>query len=1705
MDSDITDTATAPQGGQGDVDAGAYEVLRRRLSAQAGELVRRAEALNARRTEEFGSTGLRLLATEQVRTEHASVPRDLVAVGEKLLFGFERGPGARGEAALDDVLLVRDAGPEGGGPEGGGTQDARPDDTESDRGGPEDPGAPVPAPTLLDDEGFRREFSSLHRYFRDARLLRLRRAGGRLLAVFRTGENAEDLRVLRWALGADGSPGAFLDARGERDHVFPATHDFEWTVAGREAHVPGRHPHIAIGKGGSLFVDTLGGTLTVKVTDDTESPDGIYEEPVDEPLQSLADADVEYAEAGPLVLLRVRPYKETDWRYLVFNSLLGSVQRLDSIGPACHRLPEDQGIIFPGGYYLTTGTAKTFDTAEELTEPVFEGAVRSPNGEDVLYVFRSRDGLRSLLLPYNLIRQEVATPLTGRGHALLDDGTLILLRDNPDGPARVHPFQRWQTPYVSDTHAAARPAGTGPLARTGNADLVRGISDCLALAHGVQDMTPTTAVYAQLAADCARAEDRYHWLSDPELGALGAPLAELRATAHQVLAEFTAVQDLTRRAADALEETAGRITALVRRVRGEAPGSASAWVERLAELRQAHGRLASVGEMRYADVERIAELSARTEDDIATAAQRAVSFLARENAFDGYHEAIAGLVADAEALETVRDASAVTDRLAAMTEGLATVADVVAGLDIGDATVRTSILERIAEVLGGANRARATLEARRRELLSKEGRAEFAAEFALLGQAVTGALAAADSPEACDDQLARLLLQLENLESRFAEFDDFLAELAERRTEVYEAFSARKQTLQDERARRAERLAESAGRVLETIARRVTALDDLDAVHTYFASDPMVAKIRRTADELRGLGDPVRAEELDGRLKAARQEAGRALRDRTELYADGGSVIKLGRHRFAVNTQPFDLTLVPSGEGLVFALTGTDYRAPVTDPAFTAARPYWEQLLPSENAAVYRAEHLAARLLDEHGASRLAALSDAELARLVGESAAEAYDEGYTRGVHDEDATAILAALLRLHADAGLLRHASAVRAAAQLFWAYGSDEARRTSWTRRAVSLARARDTFGLAPAIAVLQEEWAAAIGSPSPSAPAHAVAAYLFDELTTGPAGFVVGATVRAFLDAFHRAVGPDAYADDLAALGDDPAARRQLVEGWLAPFAETTGAGLGDGDLAEAVAVELCPQLERYVCDAPLTKRLEGLLGDHPRIAGGGVLTVRIDELLARTAEFRADTVPGFRAYQRLRTSLVTAERGRLRLDDHRPRVMSAFVRNRLLDEVYLPLIGDSLAKQLGTADADRRTDSQGLLLLVSPPGYGKTTLMEYVADRLGLVLVKVSGPNLGHDVTSLDPDRAPSATARQEVEKINFALEAGNNTLLYLDDIQHTSPGLLQKFIPLCDATRRIEGVRDGEPRSYDLRGKRFAVCMAGNPYTESGEQFRIPDMLANRADVWNLGEVFSGREDVFALSFVENALTANPVLAPLAGRSRDDLALLVRLAGGSDPAARAEHLEHSYSAVELDRILAVLRHLLTARDTVLAVNAAYIASAAQTDATRTEPPFRLQGSYRNMNKIAERIAPVMNDEELSAVIDDHYAGEAQTLTTGAEANLLKLAALRSTLTAEQAERWAAIRGSHVRTQALGGPEDDPSPGSQPRSSRGDPISRAVAALGLLAERIAAVETAIRRAADDRLLLAGAQGGVNGGAVEDRAVPDRRGKITNTPH
>ncbi|MFI9844284.1 DNA repair ATPase [Nonomuraea sp. NPDC051941] len=1613
-----------------ELEAGTYEVLRNRLQAQAKTLTAAAEALNGARLKVFGGAELRLLGTERIRTENNCVPRDIVSLGDVMLFGYNVFIGLKPETAVADVFAVHRFSRDG---------DAFRFDADKLE--------------TLDDPAFKKDFAELYRYYKETRLQQLRRVEGKLLAVFQTGP--ADLRVLRWTVDNGGVP-KYVDNRGERDHTFPPSHDFEWTPTTRDDHVLGRHPHISIE--GEVFVETVGGDLTIKIENNTETGAGIYAEPVAEPLQSLADADVEYARVGPLVLMRIRPYKETEWRHLVFNTRTKAVIRLDGLGQACQRLPEDQGLIFPGGYYLATGASKTFDT--DVTDLEFERVVRSPNGEDVLYVFHARGDGRSLLLPYNVIRKEVANPIVCHGYSLFDDGTMVVFRAISDEPTRVHPMQVWQTPYVSDTYAAAQPAGTGPLERIGNAELVRGISDCLSVSRMVEEMAASAGTFEGLIAACTRTFDSYHWLEEH---GLSGPLADVRATAEQVLDEYENVEQLTRQAAEALTAASEETTHLVREARADSPVTADAWVDTLATLRRAQGRLVTLRETRYIDLAGLDALSSSVTEELASVGRRAVEFLQGADAFTAYHAAVEELAAGAAAIGTVAEAAPVADRLAAQAEGLEVVTEVVGSLDIADATVRTSILGRIAEVLGGVNRARAILDGRRRELLGTEGRAAFAAEFALLGQAITGALAMADTPAKCDEQLGRLMLQLETLESRFGEFDDFAAQLSAKREDVYEAFSARKQTQLDDLARRADRVFASAERILGSITRRLGALASLDDVNTYFATDPMVAKVRSAAVELRSLGDAVRAEELDGRVKSAQQEAGRALRDRLDLFSDGGETLRLGRHRFAVNTQPIDLTLVPHGSGsnepgsgrehervsMHFAITGTDYRSPVP-ASFADTRPFWDQLLVSETPEVYRGEHLAASLLDS--LSPGAVLEDA-----VRQAVESRYDEGYERGVHDHDAAAILDVLVRLRSGAGLLRYPAEVRAAAQLFWAFGLDEVSRKTFTTRAVSLVRARAVFGPTPALDSLAVELETLIADfvgglrppvPDPTVTRAGLAGeYLVEELGSSPFGFVTGKAARDLLDGFRQTLGPAKLREFEDELKSVPLPERlQLAHAWMAAYHQGP-------EVAEAIAVQLC-DVPRHDSSAAVHETVEGLLGAHPRIKDRK-LDIRLDELLTRTRRFRQERVPAYRAYQRRRSELVEAERHRLRLDEYKPKVMSAFVRNRLLDEVYLPLIGDNLAKQLGAAGAGKRTDQMGLLLLISPPGYGKTTLMEYVASRLGLVFVKVNGPALGHEVTSLDAADAPDATARQEVEKISFALETGNNTLLYLDDIQHTSPELLQKFISLCDAQRRIEGVWNGRTRTYDLRGKRFAVCMAGNPYTESGQRFRIPDMLANRADVWNLGDVLSGKDDLFALSYVDNALTSNPVLASLSGRDRADVELLVRLARG-DTTVQPDQLRHPYSKPELDQILSVLAKLVRVQEVVLANNQAYIASAAQSDAARTEPPYRLQGSYRNMNKLAERIVPAMNDAELEAVIDDHYLGEAQTLTTDAEANLLKLAELRGRLTPAQAGRWAEIKTAYLKAKALGGADDDP-------------MARAVGALGLLADRVSEVGTAIREA------------------------------------
>jgi hypothetical protein len=1603
---------------------GAYEVLRRRLGDQGGRLRGLADALNQQRLAEFGDSRLEVTGRFRIRSENNCVGRDIVQVGpDLLLFGYNVFLGLKTQTRVEDVFgLYRLV-------QAGEGYDVVPVEAKG---------------SFLAQAAFVHDFGELYAYYKHARLLQLIKVGDKLLASFQIGERSTDVRVFRWAVARDGAL-TYLDARGERDIALPPPFDFEWTRATRDMAVSGRHSHLNILD--TLFVETTGGDLTIKVENNTESGQGIYSEPVDDSTQSLDDAQFDFVRVGSLVLLKVLPYRETTWRGLIYNTLTGTITRNDAIVQACVQLPEDHGIIFPGGYYLQSGEHKAFDAAMQGMQ--FKRAIRSPNGEDVLYIFYEREGGRSALFVYNTIQRVLQTPVFGHGYAFLHDGRMVLFHAEGTEPTRIHPMQVWQTPFSSDEFAASRPPGNTFMGRIGNAELVRGISNLFDLARTIEGQDVSVQRYQRLVQDTRRLFDAHHWLDDAQCDGAAGLLREISATGESVLDEYEKVQSIRQQSARAMAQAQAGQKALLARLQPENWTEVQAFVEALNAISTQRGHLLTIRDYRYIDTDVIDAMTAALQeahDRIGTATGQ---FLGGEQALAPLGARLQVLDEAAQQAESARVLDEQLAGMRAMAADLDMLSTLMAGLKVDDASARTRVVESISAVYARLNQSRVRAEQRRRTLGSAEAVAQFAAQFALFSQAITSALAMATDPERADEQMSRLLVQLEELESQFGEHEQFLGDILAKREELIEAFETHKQALQDERQRKARSVLDAATRILDGLAKRTERFASADELNAFFAGDALVLKLRELAGRLRELRDSVKADDVEARLKGVRDQAVRALRDRTELFEEGGNVVRLGpRHRFSVNTQALDLTLLPRGDELAIHLTGTDFLETLHDPELAGLKAYWQVGLESESAQLYRGEYLAGSLLQAAMEGRdgleLATLqrSAAEpdaLERIVRDFAAPRYREGYERGIHDHDASLILHALLPLQQAAGTLRYAPRARALAMLFWSAQQRRDDVMQWAARQAGADAIARLFGSREGQLALLADIDAALSGfveerklPFDPVQVQAAAAYLAAELGAGEPVFSTSRHAQALLDALGQqlqAAGQrEAFDRALQREQDGLAARWALAGQWLRALCQLPAFTDHLAYADEAAALLLVARtLRTRPSDVALLVQVDGLLGEHARVQKGRLL-LSLDDFLARLRDHLQVFVPAFHAYQGVRQRIIGRERDALRLSEFKARPLSSFVRNKLINDVYLGVIGDNLAKQMGTVGENKRSDLMGLLMMISPPGYGKTTLMEYVAHRLGLVFMKINGPALGHEVRSLDPAQAPDATSRQELEKLNLALEMGNNTMLYVDDIQHTHPEFLQKFISLCDGTRRIEGVWRGRTRTYDMRGKKFCVVMAGNPYTESGEVFKIPDMLANRADIYNLGDVLGGMEDAFTLSYIENSLTSNPVLAPLATRDMADLYLLAERAAGKEVSTNA--LSHAYSGAEINEIVATLQRMLRVRDVVYRVNQQYIASAAQDDRYRTEPPFRLQGSYRNMNKLAEKISPVMNDAELQQLVSDHYLGEAQLLTTGAEENLLKLAELRGMQGDEEQQRWAQIKRDFLRNKAMGAGDAD---------------------------------------------------------------------------
>jgi MoxR-like ATPase len=1632
--------ASSPQ-----LESGTYEIIRKRLNDHADELRSRLGKLNELRREVFGSIETILLRADRITTEHNCVPRDMAPLGDhRFLFGYNVQFGLKTEIKLEDVFGCYEY--------VGETFQQAPFDG-------------------IRDSRFEDDFKSLYKYYKNTRFAKFSFIGPYLFMVFRVGKDVTDVKTFKWNYEAGKL--TYIDNRSDHEFKFPAQYEFDWKRTHRELHRSGLSPHIAIDD--RVFVECINGDLTIKVEDNTESGEGIYSEPVAYKDQTLDDAEIFFAISGNLVLLKIRPFQEKAFRYFVFNDKMKTIHRVDGIAQACVMLPEDQGIIFSNGYYLQTGVLKLFET--DRTDMMFERLITSSNGEDYFYIFYNRQEGDYVLMSYNLIAQDVANPIWCHGFSLYENGELTYFKAHHE-PQKHHTIQVWQTPYVAagrERHANV----DSFLYKIGNRDVVRAMAEC----HDVMNLVAKDESYAGLYLDLVKVAndiaDSYFWVGKQEAFDLKSVLLQIKESAGKAVDEHQKVVRIRTETGVQLKRVRGEADKIFHVLKTTEFDSVDLFVDNLAELRRVRGETISLKDLRYVDLDAVSSLEQSIMESAERLSRGCVEFLLQPAALDSYRERVSGHESAIGQFEKVAVGRELAEAVEKTGSDLELLIDIVTNLKIEDATETTRIIDGITGIYTTLNQIKVAVRKRIKSLMEVEGAAQFNAELKLLNQAVINYLDICDSPGKCEEYLNKVMVQFEELEGRFADFDEYTVQLADKRSEVYEAFEARKLNLIEARNRKTTALMSSAERILKVIAHRVEGMKSIDEVNGYMAADLMIEKIRSTIADLIELGDTVKADDLQGRLKSVQQDGVRQLKDKLELFADGANVIQLGKHRFSVNTQPLDLTVVRREGEMHLHLTGTKYFAEIRDEAFLATRAAWDQEVVSENATVYRAEYLAYLMLnwlirgEEADLDAFAQMETDGQLELVRKFMGPRYAEGYTKGVHDSDSAAILRCLVKMHQGLGLARFDPAARACASVLWRRFCPESEKTLWSAKLrgfgvknLHFPGAERHEGYVARLRELLEKVEGGRGLFSASKLAEA-SEYLFHQLCVGEE-FVIGKEAADLYAGFAENLLArhlrDAFDSARKAVAEDPASEFDLIREWLRGFALTAGRPMASVD--EAAALYFCEAFDpRFVIHDASSVTIDKMHGAHPLVSESGYVLDYL-EFMPRLDRYSQSVVPMYESFQKEKKAVVEAAREGMRLNEFKPRVLTSFVRNRLIDEVYLPMIGDNLAKQIGAAGDKKRTDLMGLLLLISPPGYGKTTLMEYVANRLGVIFMKVNGPALGHQITSLDPAEARNAAAREEIEKLNLALEMGDNVMLYLDDIQHCNPELLQKFISLCDGQRKIEGVNQGKPRTYDLRGRKVVVVMAGNPYTESGDKFQIPDMLANRADTYNLGDILGGHADAFKMSYIENAVTSNPVLQSLANKSQKDIQAFIRIA----ETGSRDHVEFdaNYSAEEIAEIVDVIRKLLRVRDVILTVNMEYIRSAAQADEYRTEPAFKLQGSYRNMNRLAEKVLPIMNDEEVTRLIVDHYEQESQTLTTGSEANLLKFRELIGIQTEAERQRWTDIKKTFKRNLLLGG------------SDGSDPVGRVVAQMTAFSEGLDGIrgilETGVQRSPEVKIEL-----------------------------
>ncbi|MCP5102384.1 MAG: AAA family ATPase, partial [bacterium] len=663
------------------LEGGTYEIIRNRLTQQGKDLKKRLAQLNTARKDVFGSIENTLLGSERIITRNNCVPRDMAPVDHRFIFGYNVHMGLKTQIKVEDVFAMYEY------------KDRQFRELGLD---------------IVKDKKFVTDFKELYKYYKLTRLVKLAILEPYLYMIFQVGKDVSDIKAFKWLI-QDGKI-SYVDNRSDHEVRFPPQHDFQWKRTRREQHRYGVHPHVSIDD--RVFVEAVGGDLTIKVEDNTESGQGIYAEEVENKDQTLDDGEIYYAIVGNLILLKVKPYQEKDFRYFVFNEKLQHVTRIDTIKDACILLPDDHGLIFPNGYYLQSGEYKTFDI--QLENMMFEQRIPSSNGEDFQYFFYNRETGVYLILSYNLISQTVETPIMCSGYTHFENGEMILFKAE-DEPRKNHVIQIWQTPYVGRDFVGEA-VSDSLLYKIGNQEVVRCMAQCQSVINLVRKEESYINLYVDIEKEASDILDSYFWIDKEEAFGLKAVVEKIRTTAASAVEEYEKVvriKNATRKQIDGVKDKAAK---LFKEVSYSSFEAVNDYVNALAQLRGLRGEIISLKDLRYTELPLVESLEEQVKEKNEELSGKCVEFLLQPEGLEPYRIKVEEQSKTIPGVQKGSEGKELGEEITQTSNDLELLIDIVSNLKIEDPTQTTEIIDRISTIYASLNQAKSKLSKRMKEL-----------------------------------------------------------------------------------------------------------------------------------------------------------------------------------------------------------------------------------------------------------------------------------------------------------------------------------------------------------------------------------------------------------------------------------------------------------------------------------------------------------------------------------------------------------------------------------------------------------------------------------------------------------------------------------------------------------------------------------------------------------------------------------------------------------------------------------------------------------------------------------------------------------------------------------------------------------------------------------------------------------------------------